>query len=36
MSKATPDTHTYDGSGLWFRVAQLEPAFSSGAINWPT
>ena len=36
MSKATPDVHTYDSSGPWFKIAQLGPTSSSSAINRPT
>ncbi|KAF2197834.1 cellulose-growth-specific protein [Delitschia confertaspora ATCC 74209] len=34
MSKAPSTASSYDGSGDWFKLAQLGPSFSSGAINW--
>ncbi|ORY04574.1 glycoside hydrolase [Clohesyomyces aquaticus] len=36
MSKAPSAVGSYDGSGSWFKISQLGPTFSSGAINWPT
>ncbi|KAF2186389.1 lytic polysaccharide monooxygenase [Zopfia rhizophila CBS 207.26] len=36
MSKAPSSASTYDGSGAWFKIAQLGPTFSTGQMNWPT
>jgi len=36
MSRAPSSASSYDGSGDWFKIAQLGPTFSPGNINWPT
>lgn len=35
LSKVTK-ANTADGSGPWFKVAEVDPTFSSGAINFPS
>ncbi|KAF2840989.1 lytic polysaccharide monooxygenase [Patellaria atrata CBS 101060] len=36
MSKAPGSVSSYDGSGDWFKVAEVGPTFSTGAWSWKT
>ena len=34
MSKAPGDASAYDGSGDWFKIADIGPTFSGGTATW--
>ncbi|KAK2760173.1 hypothetical protein FQN54_002240 [Arachnomyces sp. PD_36] len=34
MSAATPSAKEYDGSGEWFKIAEIGPSFSGGQATW--
>jgi hypothetical protein len=34
LSKASGDVTSYDGSGDWFKIAELGPTFNGGSASW--
>ena len=35
MSKATGDVKSYDGSGDWFKISEVEAKIDASSISWP-